>query len=38
MKSLGAKTSKSLSQNLVEMPQREAPHSISSVDSQEIRT
>jgi len=38
MKALGAKVSKSLPQNLVEMPEREAPLSISSVDSQEIRT
>jgi len=38
MKVLGARTSKSLPQNLVEMPQREAPLSISSVDSQETRT
>jgi hypothetical protein len=38
MKGLGAKVSKSLPQNLVEMPEREIPLSISSVDSQEIRT
>ena len=38
MKALGAKVSKSLPQNLVEMPERETPRSITSVDSQEIRT
>ena len=38
MKVLGARTSKSLPQNLLEMPQREAPLSISSVDSQETLT
>lgn len=38
MKALGAKVSKSLPQNLVEMPERETPLSITSVDSQEIRT
>ena len=32
MKALGAKVSKSLPQNLVEMPQRETPLSISQVD------
>jgi DNA recombination protein RmuC len=34
MKALGAKVSKSLPQNLVEMPQRDTPQTISSVDKQ----
>ena len=38
MKALGAKVSKSLPRNLVEMPEPEAPRSISSVDSQETPT
>jgi DNA recombination protein RmuC len=38
MKALGVKVSKSLPRNLVEMPEREVPRSISSVDSQETRS